>query len=811
MPEVMEKMEEKRGFSIIGGVEDPSEQIFALDIGTRSVIGLVGVPEDDLFRVLAVEVEPHVKRAVVDGQIEDIEQTARVAARVKQRLEETLGHTLEKVHIAAAGRVLKTQKSSYEVAINEREIIQEQQIFELESGAIQSAYQSLFNGDEEEGAYYCVGYSVIHYYLDDYEISTLLGHRGKSARVELIATFLPNEVVESLYSTMSRIKLSVASLTLEPIAAMNAVIPSDLRRLNLALVDIGAGTSDIAISDGGSVTAYTMATVAGDEITEAIMQACLVDFKTAEDLKQQLGGTSATISYQNILGMTFEESAQDLLQKVKPAIENLCAIICERILDVNGQPPAAIFLVGGGSQTPMMCDMISRRLGIDPNRVAVGGSNYISRIAKSEVNISGPEYATPVGIAITAQLSRVQEGCVITLNGTKYRMMKDATVTVIEALLMAGWKYSQIMGRPGRAITYELNGEKKVVRGALPQHAEISVNGRPAGISAPVRTGDEVTAQPAQPGEDAGPTLGDVVQKMDSFQILLNGVHFTAGRVVYVNNERTSDPSRPIHEMDTIYTYEIATLEDLCRETRLSAETLMFYIGGERKGLEYKLNPGDEIQYFLVPGQEWEEPVAADFARQPEGNIEETADSGPEIVPEEGKEEFETGAAEDVLITPPPVIEPQEAEGMETEPQPEQLIDSLEIPKAPEPAAFLGGMQAEPTSLADESLPLSPAPPQEPNPIYDESAQTPRVMSSSSGEISASNKMIRVQVNGEWVELYPKEDRTPYLFVDMLNLVEIDPSKPQGDIVLLLNDHTASYLDPLRDGDRVEIRWEKRA
>ena len=80
----------------------------------------------------------------------------------------------------------------------------------------------------------------------------------------------------------------MASITLEPIAAINAAIPANLRLLNLVMVDIGAGTSDIAACTGGSITGYTMATVAGDEITETIMKQYLVDFPTAEAVKMQL-------------------------------------------------------------------------------------------------------------------------------------------------------------------------------------------------------------------------------------------------------------------------------------------------------------------------------------------------------------------------------------------------------------------------------------------------------------------------------------------------------------------------------------------
>lgn len=103
---------------------------------------------------------------------------------------------------------------------------------------------------EQEGKsvnYYCVGYSVLSYQLDGDEIGSLVDQSGLLASVEVIATFLPKVVVESLLAALNRSGLELEALTLEPIAAINVLIPPTMRRLNVALVDIGAGTSDIAI------------------------------------------------------------------------------------------------------------------------------------------------------------------------------------------------------------------------------------------------------------------------------------------------------------------------------------------------------------------------------------------------------------------------------------------------------------------------------------------------------------------------------------------------------------------------------------
>ncbi len=113
---------------------------------------------------------------------------------------------------------------------------------------------------------------------------------------------------------MTANQLTVENLTLEPIAAINVVVPEDIRLLNIALVDIGAGTSDIAISKDGSIIAYDMVTIAGDEITEAIMQKCLCNFENAEKIKIALDTDNSQITYTDILGNTHKEVKSKLLK-----------------------------------------------------------------------------------------------------------------------------------------------------------------------------------------------------------------------------------------------------------------------------------------------------------------------------------------------------------------------------------------------------------------------------------------------------------------------------------------------------------------
>ncbi len=573
--------------------------IFALDIGTRSVIGIVGYMSDGIFHVLYTEREEYKTRAVVDGQIEDISETAKIAVLVKERLEKRIGKSLENVYIAAAGRVLRTIDSEGEIPLPEGKEVDGAVVSSLERSAVQSAYEILAKEQDSDDNYFSVGYAVKKYAIDGYEFSNIIGHKGNVASVSLIVTFLPKEVIDSLYATMNRINLTVSGLTLEPIAAMNAIIPPDLRKLNLALCDIGAGTSDIAVCDKGSVSAYTVATVAGDEITEAVMQACLVDFNTAERVKKEVSRDfDALIQYDNILGVPKEEKGAQIYERIEPTIKSLAELICERILQVNGKVPSAVFLVGGGSQTPGLRTMVAEALKINENMVAVGGNVYIKRMFESSEDILCPDYATPLGIALTAVMQNEADTFSVTINDKRLHLFNIWDNSALGVLQMGGYRYSQIIGRNGKAITYELNGQRKTVYGGLPTPASIEINGKESSLSSVVKPGDIINFNPSKHGKNAEVKLCDVVGHPEAFEVVLDGVNVTVGETVRVNGiEKDMDYSLVGGERITVEA--IKTLEDLCRYASFSGKKYELFVNDEKKDTSYILENGDEITVLL--------------------------------------------------------------------------------------------------------------------------------------------------------------------------------------------------------------------
>ena len=469
--------------------------IYALDIGTRSVVGVAGKSSGGRFKALAIEMAEHGSRAMLDGQIDNIQQVAALARTVTDRLEERMGVRLTRVCVAAAGRALRTQSGTYSMDISDEKSIGAETISRLEAGALSAAEDALQMEDEARRQFFMVGYTVAQYRLDKYPLRSLLAHTGQRAEADVVATFLPGEVVESLYAAMRTAGLQVSSLTLEPIAAMNAAIPAELRLLNLALVDIGAGTTDIAVCRDGSVTGYTMATIAGDEVTEAIMRAYLVDFQTAETLKRQLGQEEA-MQYTDILGEVNSIRREELQRAIDEPMTRLAEAIGKQVSELNGGAPSAVFLAGGGSKLEGLREKVAQSLQMDARRVAIAGSNYEKTAYSEDFDLNNPEYATPLGIAVSAALGLLNDSYVVTLNNQAAKLFRSGILTLRDILLMNGYTYADMLGKSGRNLSLTLNGRHMLLRGEPAAPAVLKINDEDAGISTVVHAGDRIQFTP---------------------------------------------------------------------------------------------------------------------------------------------------------------------------------------------------------------------------------------------------------------------------------------------------------------------------
>ncbi len=562
-----------------------SSKLFALDIGTRSVVGIILEEDNDHFHVQDILVKEHKERAMVDGQIHNVMYVAELINEIKQELEEKHG-PLSKVSVAAAGRSLKTEQASVTINIRNRPIFTEEDISRLELQAVQQAQQQLLQHKEDAkiSHYYCVGYSVLYYRLDGEEIGSLLDQQGDEAQIEVIATFLPRVVVESLIAALKRANLEMDALTLEPIAAINVLIPPTMRRLNVALVDIGAGTSDIAITDKSTVVAYGMVPTAGDEITEALSDHYLLDFPVAEEAKRQLH-CADEILIQDILGFDQYYPKAEVLIAIEPAVKQLAKAIGEEILRLNNKTaPKAVMLVGGGSLTPNLTTEIGLVLDLPANRIAVRGVDAIQNLTKEEHIKASPELVTPIGIAIAAKKMPIQYMS-LTVNEQIVRLFELKEMTVGDAFLAANIRAKQLYGKPGHGLSISVNGQDIFIPGGHGQPAQILVNGQQATTKTIIKTGDAIQLIEGQDGHPATATVRDIVDQAVTKTVTIQETKYVIEPTITVNGSPVSMDT-VLNDRDIIV-FEIAeTVEDIFKFTNNTHllkqfESFVVYVDGK--------------------------------------------------------------------------------------------------------------------------------------------------------------------------------------------------------------------------------------
>ncbi|MFC1592416.1 hypothetical protein ACFL4C_00160 [Candidatus Omnitrophota bacterium] len=513
------------------------KEIFALDIGTRKVMGIIARLNEEQLEILDVDIIEHISRPMFDGQIHSIEEVVKTVRQIKDNLESRLHKKLNKVGVAVAGRNLVTFKEKII-----RQLLVEQEldyplVRDLELEAVEKI---ISDSGSQLSQFHCVGYSPVYYELNGSRISNLIGHRGKNVSVEVIATFLPRVVLDSIFAVLKKVGLELMNITLEPIAAINAIIPFEMRHLNILLVDIGAGTSDLALTREGVVFAYGMVPEAGDEITEAVCEKLLVDFSTAEVIKRSLS-VRKEVDYEDIWNKKRSAKTEQIKESITPRVKRLAGSIAKLALDLNAGTPQAVVGVGGGSLTYNLINELAVSFGIGPDKVGIRKPSAIKGIKDNTGRLTGPDSVTPLGIAImTAQASGLRF-VDIEVNGNKLNMLdfyqkKD----ILGALILAGIDNKKLHPRPGLALTVKINDELKVIKGTMGDPAKVMLNGKPvSSLSCKIKSGDIIEFQEAVDGKDASVVVSEL-SDIRPVKVIFNQNTIEINPPVIMNDERVT-------------------------------------------------------------------------------------------------------------------------------------------------------------------------------------------------------------------------------------------------------------------------------
>ncbi len=733
--------------------------VFGLDIGTRNIVGTVGYKEENEFVVAAQYIKEHETRSMLDGQIHDIRRVGRTIHAVKRQLEEQIHMKLEETCIAAAGRVLKTIATTVEYEFPEETVVTGEDIHTMDLLGIEKAQRMLNENNDTKFKFYCVGYSIVKYYLNGDIISNLEGHKAEVISEDVIATFLPEDVVDGLYSAVEFSGMKVANLTLEPIAAINVAIPETFRMLNIALVDVGAGTSDISITREGSIIAYGMIPSAGDEITEAIVQHYLVDFKTAEHIKMA-STVEESIEYQDIMTINHTIPSSEVWELIEPLVEKLTKDIADKIKELNGDKTvSATFIVGGGGKVHGFVENLAEELELPKERVALRGEEVLQEIRFEQPEIQkDPLLVTPIGICLN-YYNQKNNFIFVRFNGERVKLYDNSKLTVVDAALQVGFPNEQLFPRRGREINFVLNGRKRIARGEAGDAAVIQINGRTANINTPLESNMEISIEPSTAGEAAIYRLEQLDEYGSSVLAFeVNGKNITCPKFAEVNGS-LEPPYYEIQENDNIemrgYYTVGQVMEFMDVEVDMDQDILVNNKPADLGTLVYE---NFSIDWTVISYRTtWE-----DVEEEESGAEDEHAEETVQIQPESEQ-------------TVENISQPEEYPKEERELTQEELEEKFQ--------------EAQRTTEND----IRPTIQKQPEVQKEEQRQ------------DVIN--LHVTVNDMPITMMGKGS---YVFVDVFDRINFNLSEGAGRaIVTKLNGELPSYSAVLNDGDIIEIYWQE--
>lgn len=742
--------------------KNPGNLVFGLDIGTRSIVGTVGYRTDEKFHVIAQESKQHDTRSMLDGQIHDIDKVGRTIADVKDEIERKIDRQLNEVCIAAAGRVLKTVTTSAEIDYEEDTVIDAEQIYTLDMLGIEKAYEEFHQNNDTDVKFYCVGYTVVKYYVNGQPMSAPEKHKAKKLSVDLIATFLPDDVVDGLYKAVEIADLTVANLTLEPIAAMQAAVPEMYRMLNIALVDVGAGTSDISITRDGSIVAYGMIPKAGDELTEAIAQALLLDFNMAEYVKTR-AVLNETIRYEDIMGISHSIEPNEVLSICENVIEDMTTDIAEKIKELNGDKSvSAVFVVGGGGKIPTFTDKLAEKLSIISERVALRGKEVLKDI---DYQIDNPVidsmYVTPVGICLNF-FDQKNNFIFVNFNGKRIKLYDNGHLSVADAAMQAEFPNEGLFPRRGKELNFTVNGKPHMVRGKLGEAAVVKLNDVDVSLNSPIQAGDKIKVTESTEGE---PAYAEI-----------KGLAEFGGKIsVVVNDKKVELPQY--------------------------AE-----VNGELQSEFYSINSGDDIKmlnYYTVK----QVTEFMDVVLNPEFNIyvnNKVADENTLVY-----DNFNVIWTMEKLNLSDVTDAPDDSENIEFSKYLSTSVETTYDEEDEEEAEELNDMSSDASveTVADNNENTTDTS-ENPGDLSDtDASENDDETLPENDEEKPSDGQMTVFVNGQEIHLKGKEN---YILVDVFDYIDFNLSKPEGkNVATKINGEKALFAQQLNPMDKLEIYWEK--
>lgn len=374
-----------------------------LDIGTTKIVAMIG-RKNEYGKLEILGLGKSKSLGVHRGVVNNITQTIQSIQQAVQEAESVSDYKISEVVVGIAGQHIRSlQHSDYITRSNADEVIDEEDIDLL----INQVYKLVMLPGEE----------IIHVLPQEYkvdgqaEIKEPIGMYGGRLEANFHVVVGQVSSIRNIGRCVKSSGLGLAGITLEPLASANAVLSQEEKEAGVALIDIGGGTTDLAIFKDGIIRHTAVIPFGGNVITEDIKEGCSIIEKQAELLKIKFGsawpGENKDNEIVSIPGLRGREPKEITLKNLSKIIHaRVVEIIEQAYLEIKNYGHeeqkkkliAGIVLTGGGSQLNHLKQLVEYITGMDtrigyPNEHLAGDS---------DAEMASPLYATAVGLVMNA-------------------------------------------------------------------------------------------------------------------------------------------------------------------------------------------------------------------------------------------------------------------------------------------------------------------------------------------------------------------------------------------------------------------------
>lgn len=378
-------------------VKEDKNLIVGLDVGTSKIVAIVAeLQPEGTLKVIGLG--QHISRGLKKGVVINIDSTMQAIQRALEEAELMADCKINNVYTGIAGSHIKSLNSHGMVKIKDAEVTQ----MDVDR-VIETAQAISLPADQQ----------ILHILTQEFvidgqeDVREPLGMSGMKLEVKVHIVTGAVAAAQNIVKCIKRCGIEVSDLVLQPLASSLAVLTEDEKELGVCLVDIGGGTTDIAVFKQGAIRHTAVVPIAGDQMTNDVAVAFRTPTQSAEDIKikhgcalRQLADPREIVEVPGVDGREPRQlSVQTLAEVLEPRVVELYEMVLNELRRSGMEEMIAsgIVITGGSS---MMRGMVDLGEEIFHMPVRMGLPRYVGGL--SEV-VSNPRYATAVGLLLTGK------------------------------------------------------------------------------------------------------------------------------------------------------------------------------------------------------------------------------------------------------------------------------------------------------------------------------------------------------------------------------------------------------------------------